>query len=152
MLNDTQRTAVERLRVSSDISAVPSPLRHLSITERARKMRKVQSELEYPDYMETRFITSTSNICERFFSLAGYAIDNHRRGLAPESFEAQMFSHCNMDKWGVLDVNCACNVKVRLEKLSINFLLFLLNLNYFCRVHPHIGFRNHFWLGVEKYP
>ena len=90
MLNDAHCTAVMRLCKSSDINTGPSSVRRLSITERASKMRKVQSEPVHPDYMDTRFITPRSNICERVFSRAGYAIGNQRRGLAPESFEAEM--------------------------------------------------------------
>ena len=88
-----------------DREDVPAPSSHrLSICERAAKRRKLSTGPS-KRYIDTRFITPTSNVCERFFSVAGTTIGDLRRRLHTENIEAQMFLHCNMILWGVMDVN-----------------------------------------------
>ncbi len=60
-------------------------------------------------YMDLRFVTPTSNMCERLFSISGYALDNRRRGIIPANFEKQMFLHANSHVWGIDGVNAAVN-------------------------------------------
>ncbi len=59
--------------------------------------------------MDLRFVARTSNMCERVFSISGYALDDRRRGIIPTNFEIQMFRHANSHVWGIDDVNEAVN-------------------------------------------
>lgn len=56
--------------------------------------------------MDTRFILSTSNLCERLFSLACYTLNDRRRQALPAHIESQLFLHFNQDYWGIRDVHC----------------------------------------------
>lgn len=56
-------------------------------------------------YIDTQFITPTSNICERFFSLESTAFGERRRRFSLQNFETQMFLYCNMLLWNMFDVN-----------------------------------------------
>lgn len=110
---DERRVVISLIVVSLIAPRVDSvssiPRKRLSLTERVETMRKVQQDDGLHRYIDTRFIQPTSNICERFSSCAGYSVGDNRRSLIPEHFGSQMFLHCNMDKWGVLDVNKAHN-------------------------------------------
>lgn len=76
-----------------------------SIVERAAKRLRGNGGGEQDSlYMDTRFLLPTSNMCERFFSIAGYALSNRRKGLLPSNFEAQLFLCVNRDFWGIEDV------------------------------------------------
>ncbi len=55
--------------------------------------------------MDLRFIVPASNMCERLFSTAGFALTTRRRSTIPASFEKQMFLHANSQLWGVEDAN-----------------------------------------------
>lgn len=56
-----------------------------------------------------RSILPTSNLCERFFSMTGYALNDRRRGILQSKFELQMFFHANSHSWGLDDVNAISN-------------------------------------------
>ncbi len=79
-------------------------LEQLTLTERALKRRKVSNSTE-SKYMDLRFIVPTSNMSERLFSTARFALTSRRRSTIPASFEKQMFLHANSQLWGVEDVN-----------------------------------------------
>lgn len=106
-MTDGEKESVKCL-LKSGASATPAETpRRLSIGERALKRRKVCNIGASKRYTDTRFICPTSNVCERFFSVAGAAIGDLRRRVHTENIESQMFLHCNMDLWGVIDVNNA---------------------------------------------
>jgi hypothetical protein len=50
-------------------------------------------------YLDLRFIRPTSNICERQFSISGFALTKHRKGLLPVNLEMQLFLHANALHW-----------------------------------------------------
>lgn len=76
-----------------------------SIVERAAKrLKSNRGGGQESLYVDTRFLLPTSNMCERFFSIAGYALTNRRKGLLPSNFEAQLFLCVNRDFWGIQDV------------------------------------------------
>ena len=49
--------------------------------------------------MDSRFLLPTSNMVERFFSLAGFTFSDYRQRLTPASFEMQFFRKLNMKIW-----------------------------------------------------
>lgn len=62
------------------------------------KRRKV--EKEDPNlYMDCHFLLPTSNIVERFFSLAGQAFSDDRQRLLPLNLEMQLFLNMNKAMW-----------------------------------------------------
>lgn len=75
-----------------------------SIIERASKRLRTDGTLQPSAYMDTRFLLPTSNLCERFFSIAGYAMTNRRKGILPSNLEAQLFLFMNRDLWGINDI------------------------------------------------
>ena len=79
----------------------------LSFVERARKKRKVL--YERAKYMDLRFIALMSNICERLFSVAGYALSDRRQGINPSNFEKQLFLHANSHLWGLDELKVIMN-------------------------------------------
>ena len=60
-------------------------------------------------YLDLRFIVPTSNLCERFFSVAGYALDDRRKRLLPSNLESQLFLNQNARLWGVEEVHNMMN-------------------------------------------
>ena len=53
-----------------------------------RKMSKLQ---DVETFIDLRFIRPTSNICERQFSVSGFAYTKNRQGLLPVNLEMQLF-------------------------------------------------------------
>ena len=51
------------------------------------------------EYVDTRFISPTSNVCERLFSPVGHVFNYQRRGLTPANLEAQIILKANRDQW-----------------------------------------------------
>ena len=60
-------------------------------------------------YMDSHLVLPTSIVCERLFFQTGGAIGSNRCGIGTDSFESQILLHCNMDLWGLLDVNKIVN-------------------------------------------
>ena len=50
-------------------------------------------------YMNTTFILPTSNIAERFFSCATYALNDLRQSLSPTNLELHLFLKINRRLW-----------------------------------------------------
>lgn len=55
-------------------------------------------------YISTHFLVPNSNMCERLFSSAEYALNDRRKGLFPPNLEMQLFLHVNTQFWDVADV------------------------------------------------
>jgi hypothetical protein len=77
-----------------------------SLTERALKRKK--NNVDNPKYIDLRFLRPTSNLCERFFSIAGFCLSSRRESILSSNFEIQMFLNINGDLWGVDDVKRIC--------------------------------------------
>lgn len=75
-----------------------------SLAERGLKRLKTKAS-GTSAYMDTRFIFTTSNLCERLFSIAGYALNDRRMSVFPVHFEEQMFVFCNFRLWSISDIN-----------------------------------------------
>ena len=73
----------------------------------ARALKKQRMSLSHTAqlYGDIRFILSTSNICERLFSTAGYVLNDRRKSIAPTNLESQLFLHSNSDLWDSNDIN-----------------------------------------------
>lgn len=80
-----------------------SPTEAPDLIHRALKRRKIENR--GTRYMDLRFVLPTSNICERMFSKAGYALHYRRKSINPESFEEQMFLHANQKLWNISELN-----------------------------------------------
>lgn len=103
-LTSDQRKAVKKLVICS----VHSPFKEtgkLSLLDRARERWKLRYSSSFIIYLDNRFITPTSNVCKRLFSLVKYAIGDRRHGVTTENIEVQMFLDCNIHFLNVVDVN-----------------------------------------------
>lgn len=68
-------------------------------------LEDVQAEnVKNSKQMSTYSFVSTSNICERLFSSAGYALNDRRKGLLPTRLEMHLFLYVNARFWDVVDV------------------------------------------------
>ena len=68
-------------------------------------LQKRQKKGDESKYLNCRFLFPTSNILERFFSAAGYALNNLRQNITPEHLEQQLFLRANKKYWTVKTVN-----------------------------------------------
>lgn len=103
-MSDRERGTVSRLLKVSFDEDQESDSDNLNLAERTRKRRKLSQANKAADYMDVRFILAGSNICESFFSKAGFANDENRQAMIPSNFESHMFLHVN-DGWVLADVN-----------------------------------------------
>lgn len=62
---------------------------NLSFAERTLKQMRCNSVEDVHEYCDLRFLLSTSNICERLFSVASHALNCRRKGIALVMFEAR---------------------------------------------------------------
>lgn len=53
-------------------------------------------------YLDIRLLLPTSNLCERLFSIAGYALTNRQKDILPINLGSQLFSFMNRETYGVL--------------------------------------------------
>lgn len=79
----------------------------LSLAERGLKRRKLNGT--EPKYMNLHFLHPTSNMCERLFSVAGYALSDRTKSIVPMNFERQISLHVNSHLWNVDSVNSLLN-------------------------------------------
>ena len=68
-------------------------------------LQKRQKKGDESKYLNCRFLFPTSNILERFFSAAGYALNDLRQNITPEHLEQQLFLRANKKYWTVKTVN-----------------------------------------------
>ena len=61
------------------------------------------------DYFDLHFLLPTSNLLERFFSVAGLALTNLRQRLTPEHLEQQLFLKANSKLWNIHTVSKVLN-------------------------------------------
>ena len=62
---------------------------------------KKKSKKEESGYMNCKFLLPTSSLAERFFSLSGIALNEHRQSLASEHLEEQLFLKVNQRFWRI---------------------------------------------------
>ena len=51
--------------------------------------------------MNCQFLQPTSNLIERFFSMAGYTSSDYRQRITPEHLEEQLFQKANAQFWNI---------------------------------------------------
>ena len=73
----TELEAVAKLKVTLPSNSEVD-LSTLSLAERALKKRRIHRETD-ENYLNTRFILPTSNVCERLFSIVGHAVTDRRK-------------------------------------------------------------------------
>ena len=74
-----------------------------------REFWQKKSKKEESGYMNCKFLLPTSNIVERFFSLSGIALNEHRQSLTSEHLEEQFFLKVNKRFWSPQTVESAYN-------------------------------------------
>ena len=68
-------------------------------------LQKRQKKGDESNYLNCRFLFPTSFILERFFSAAGYALNDLRQNITPEYLEQQLFLRATKKYWTVKTVN-----------------------------------------------
>ena len=92
-----------------------------------QKRQKKEDELKY---LNCRFLFPASNILERFFSVAGHALNDLRQNITPQHLEQQLFLRANQKYWTVKTVNSVLSDWYRFVivffsiDLCFHFLLF----------------------------
>jgi hypothetical protein len=64
-----------------------------------KKKRKLSSSVQAVEYVNPAFIAATNVVCEWFFSIAGYTLDQRRKRLLPANLEMQLFLKVNSAFW-----------------------------------------------------
>ncbi|ETV79221.1 hypothetical protein H257_07288 [Aphanomyces astaci] len=101
-MSNGQVASVDRLKMAPKVLDA-SQDKPLTLAQRAKKRLKGSADAD--SYVGCRFIRPTSNMCERFFSWAKYALNDRRRATTPQNFEQQMFLKVNCSLWDVTDVD-----------------------------------------------
>lgn len=76
-----------------------------SIVVRACKQQKLDLTAVHASYKDVRYILPTSNMCERFFSIAGHTVSSRRQNILPSNLESQLFLAINQSMWNIADVS-----------------------------------------------
>ena len=101
-LTPSELLAVKKLKITTGIESTEAGSGIPSLAERGLKKRRLNA-LTRCQYMDTRFLLPTSNLCEHLFSVAGYALGERRGRILPSKFEEQIFLHMNNPLWGIED-------------------------------------------------
>ena len=108
-LDEEERDAVKGLLKHTDVDAV----QEVAVTETdfAKNIikKKRTSAKGVTEYESTKFIFPTSDIVERFFSSAGYALSDLRSSILPANLEMQLFLKVNKSFWDRKTVQKAMN-------------------------------------------
>lgn len=102
-LTRTERETIKSLLLSNTQEEAHEDDGRLTLAERVNKKRRME-KISCHGYQNTQFLLPTSNLCETFFSKAGYALGDRRRGIQPQNFEQQLFIHANAKFWGLQQV------------------------------------------------
>lgn len=103
-LTNTEKVSVSGLKLMDSVNNTTADA-ETSFASRALKKRRINSSTHSAGYMDSRFITPTSNICERLMSTAGLCYGNDRRErLLPLHLEQQVFLKENCKFWNLMEV------------------------------------------------
>jgi hypothetical protein len=75
----------------------------MSFAERALKRSRFMGIAD--QYLNLSFLRPRSNMCERLFSIAGYAYSDRRQSTYSSNFGSQIFLHINSAFWSIDEVN-----------------------------------------------
>ncbi len=103
-LESDENLATVYLKIANGIASISSSGTGNSLVERPKKKRKLSKAADMK-YLDLRFILPTSNICERLFFVAGFAMSSRRSSISPANFEKQMLLCANSCLWSIQDVN-----------------------------------------------
>ena len=110
-----------KLKATSNLTVIPAVLDvenvpcKISVIERALKQRKLNKSLR-TRYMNLIFTFPTSNLCQRFFSVAVYASDDGRKSQLPDSVGMQLFFNANPCLWWIEDGKRVINEEYAMEQ------------------------------------
>ena len=85
-----------------------------------RRMERA-AELKKAKYTGARFVLSTANLLERFFSSAVFAYGEHRQSLLPVNLEMHLFLKCNQSLWNEETVSKIVNEPTQIDELVRNY-------------------------------
>ena len=102
-LTDVEKSFVSHLLKSSS-NGSSDLFTSLPLAEQVMKRRRFSRNAKSA-YMDLRFIQPTSNMCERFFSTAGYTLTSRRNRILPSNLESQLFLSINKRFWNIRDVH-----------------------------------------------
>lgn len=85
-----------------------------SVVERALKRLRTSTTTKKADYMDTRYLITNSNCCERLF-ISVHAFSNHCRRILSMNFERRRILYMNDKYWGNDDVKVTVNTKANPE-------------------------------------
>lgn len=63
------------------------------------KRQQMSSIIGSEQYIDTKYILLTSNICDRLFSVAGHALGSRRKSMLLANSESPLFLSLNGDLW-----------------------------------------------------
>ena len=102
-MSDEEAASITVLRLTNiNVAQSGIPVTTVSLAQRALKKQKLSQS--HGGYMDCRFLCPTSNLCERFFSSAKFAIGDRRCRMTPKNFEEQLFLRANSNLWSLEDV------------------------------------------------
>lgn len=101
-LSTVEKAAIEHLRKPHNKGDTKTC--NLSIAEIALQ-KHLEQQQSSTEYIHSRFIVPTSNMCERLFSKASRTLTDCRKSWSSTSLEAQIFLHANDDVWSISDTN-----------------------------------------------
>lgn len=115
-LTPTEKRAVQHLLMPAKELGKRKSTGEKNLADELLKRHKTCKETQASRYMNTKFIVPTSNMCERLFSVAGWAMTNRRKSVSPARFEEQLFLNVNQSMWSISDVHAV--VQKRNERCS----------------------------------
>lgn len=66
---------------------------------------QVGGDTKRSSYVDPWFNIATSNLCERLFSIASYALNDRRKEVLPAKIKMQRFLHVKAFLWELSDVH-----------------------------------------------
>ena len=96
---------VDKLKAERAVRSEPPAKSNLTFSQCALRRHNAGHNGNSGQYVDLKFIRPTSNLCERLFSKAGFALNSRRRAVLPANFESQIFLHVNADLWGLPEIN-----------------------------------------------
>lgn len=102
-LSANEQAQVSGFLKEQDVSLPPDDSERTSAASLAARIlkRKREETSGNSKYVDLIFIASTSNICERLFSLTKRILTDTRSRMLPVNFESLVYPKCNRGYWNV---------------------------------------------------
>lgn len=85
-MTEGERACISMLKIEHVVVAESNKDSELNFAQRILKKRRTQEDDGKVVYKDLSFILPASTICERFFSKAGYSMNDRRQGILPANF------------------------------------------------------------------